>query len=103
MLVRGSVDEGVAKVFMEFGIEPVIDESRARCSKCNGELVELRGDERRRVKDLVFEQTYKHYDVFWLCERCNAVYFQGAYWTNMTRYMEKILELMDELRIKTPA
>jgi uncharacterized protein with PIN domain len=38
MLLRGSVDERVTRVFREFDIPPRIDPSRSRCSKCNGEL-----------------------------------------------------------------
>ncbi|TFF84442.1 hypothetical protein EU524_01020 [Candidatus Thorarchaeota archaeon] len=95
-LLRGAVDDKVAEVFRTYAIEPRVDPSTARCSKCNGTLRELRGEERSIIKDKVYPQTYDHYDVFWLCEECGSVYFQGGYWKNVVRYMERIEQLMNE-------
>ena len=96
MLVRSEVDERVRDVFVRYDIAPELDPSIARCSKCNGELVELRDSERESVKDLVFEQTYNHYDIFWFCNDCKSVYFMGGHWKNMIGYMERISQLMKE-------
>ncbi|MHA2602285.1 MAG: Mut7-C RNAse domain-containing protein [Candidatus Thorarchaeota archaeon SMTZ1-83] len=94
MLLRGSVDERVARVFREFDIPPRIDPSKSRCSKCNGELTEIGPQEKERVRDFVFEETYKHYDRFWLCNSCDSVFFQGGQWRNIQEYMERIERLM---------
>jgi uncharacterized protein with PIN domain len=96
MLIRGDVDEGVVDVFLHYKIVPDVNPAGARCSKCNGELVELRGDNKKRIEGLVYEQTYEHYDVFWFCEECKSVYFQGGHWKNITAYMKRISELMGE-------
>ncbi len=96
MLVRSEVDERVRDVFLQYDITPEIDPSIARCSKCNSELEELRGPDRERVKDLVFDQTYNHYDVFWFCNDCKSVFFMGGHWKNMREYMERISQLMGE-------
>jgi uncharacterized protein with PIN domain len=95
MLVRGSVDERVASVFRKYGIAPIADPSIARCTKCNGELTEISEEEKHRVKNLVFEQTYNHYDRFWLCEYCKSVFFMGGQWENIQKYMDHISELME--------
>ncbi len=97
MLVRGDVDEEVALVLHRFQIKPVVDPSRARCSKCNGKLIELHGAEKERVRSLVHERTFSHYDVFWLCENCKGVYFQGGYWANILKYMKRISELIQNM------
>ncbi len=94
MLVRGNVDQQVATVFRAFGISPVIDPGRARCSKCNGVLEKIEGREKARVRELVFEQTYNCYDTFWLCEQCNTVFFEGAHWRNIRQYMKRIEQLI---------
>jgi uncharacterized protein with PIN domain len=94
LLLRGSVDERIAQAFAHFDITPNISPSKSRCTKCNGELIELRGKERERVKELVFDQTYNYYDVFWLCEDCQTVFFEGSHWKNMRKYMKKIQQLM---------
>ena len=95
-LVRGSVDEAVADVFIEFGISPTIDPTKSRCSKCNGELIQLDDTEKKRVRNLVHKKTYDYYDKFWLCKDCQSVFFQGGYWQNILRYMERIDKLMKE-------
>jgi uncharacterized protein with PIN domain len=94
MLLRGSVDERVAEVFHHYEIEPSIDPSKSRCSKCNGSLIEVNKEEKELVKDLVFEQTFNHYDQFWLCNQCKSVFFQGGQWKNIEEYMKRIKELL---------
>jgi hypothetical protein len=94
MLLQESVHERLARVFHEYGIEPYVNPSQSRCSKCNGKLREIEADDKEQIKDLVFEQTYNHYDRFWLCENCHSVYFQGGYWSNIQQYMQKIREIM---------
>jgi len=96
LLLRGSVDEGVAQVFIEYKIPPEIDPAKSRCSKCNGSLTSITEVDKERVKDLVFEQTFDTYEEFWLCEDCNSVFFQGGHWKNIELYMERISELMQK-------
>ncbi len=98
MLVRGSVDEAVVNVFIEFGISPTVDSTKSRCSKCNGELIQLVGKEKERIRNLVHKKTYDYYENFWLCNNCQSVFFQGGYWRNILEYMEKIDVLMRERR-----
>jgi uncharacterized protein with PIN domain len=94
LLLKGSVDEGVAQVFSEYGIPPTVDPARSRCSKCNGSLVTIKDADKERVKKLVFEQTFDYYEEFWLCEDCNSVFFQGGHWKNIELYMKRISDLM---------
>jgi uncharacterized protein with PIN domain len=96
MLVRSEVDARVRDVFLRYNITPELDPSIARCSKCNGKLEEISGPDRERVKDLIFDQTYNHYDVFWLCNDCESVFFMGGHWKNMKEYIERISQLMND-------
>lgn len=97
MLVRGSVDEGVASVFSKYGINAAADPATSRCTKCNGDLVHIMGDEKVQIKDLVHEKTYNYYDEFWYCRYCKSVFFRGGQWINIDAYMERISELMRDL------
>jgi len=97
MLVRGTVDEEVASVFLKFGISPRADPAISRCTKCNGSLTHIPDDDKSRIKGLVPDQTYRHYTEFWLCEYCKSVFFQGGQWTNIEVYMVRIAQLMKEL------
>jgi uncharacterized protein with PIN domain len=94
LLLRGNVDERVARVFSEFNIPPRINPSNSRCSKCNGVLEELDETKKEKIKGLVHEQTYNHYDRFWHCNECQSVYFQGGQWENINQYMDRIRRLL---------
>jgi len=97
MLVRGSVDEEVASVFLKFEIKPEADPAKSRCTKCNGVLVRIDKDEKDQIEDLIPERTYNYYEEFWLCKYCKSVFFRGAQWINIDAYMERIAELMTTL------
>ncbi|MFW9843660.1 MAG: Mut7-C RNAse domain-containing protein [Candidatus Thorarchaeota archaeon] len=99
MLVRGSVDEEVASVFLRYGIEPFADASISRCTKCNGSLEYVSEEEKERIKPLVMEKTYDYYNEFWFCKYCKSVFFKGGQWINIDEYMERIGELMEEMRV----
>ncbi|MFW9957381.1 MAG: Mut7-C RNAse domain-containing protein [Candidatus Odinarchaeota archaeon] len=97
MLVRGSVDEEVASVFLQYGIKPEADPAISRCTKCNGELVHITKDEKKQIEELVPERTYNYYQEFWFCKYCKSVFFHGGQWINIDAYMERIAELMSTL------
>lgn len=97
MLVRGSVDEEVASVFSKYGIQPEADPTKSRCTKCNGDLVYIKDDEKVQIRDLVPDGTYNHYSEFWFCRYCKSVFFRGGQWINIDAYMERISKLMAEL------
>ncbi len=95
LLVRGSVDERIVFVFDKLNLTTEIDPSKARCSKCNGVLVEITKSEKEKIIDLVPVMTYSHYNLFWWCQRCNSVFFQGGYWSNILKYMKKIEQMVN--------
>ncbi|TFG34122.1 hypothetical protein EU527_04965 [Candidatus Thorarchaeota archaeon] len=97
MLVRGSVDEEVASVFVRYGILPEADPSISRCTKCNGELTPISYDEKEQIRPFVFEKTFNYYDKFWFCKYCKTVFFRGGQWKNIDEYMVRISELMKEI------
>ena len=97
MLVRGSVDEEVASVFLKYEIKPFADASISRCTKCNGSLEYIGEDEKERIKLLVMEKTYDYYTEFWYCKYCKSVFFKGGQWINIDEYMKRIGELMQEM------
>ena len=97
MLVRGPVDERVASVFLKYNIEPFADAAISRCTKCNGELEYVGKEEKEKIKSLVMEKTYDHYNEFWYCRYCKSVFFKGGQWINIEAYMNRIGELMREM------
>jgi uncharacterized protein with PIN domain len=67
----------------------VIDLEKSRCPKCNAKLESVPKEE---IADKVEKNTLIHYDVFWKCPNCGAVYWQGAHWTEIRATLEKAEE-----------
>lgn len=92
--VEGLTDEERLE-FLFDNLNLVIDHSNSRCPRCNNRLKKIA---KTKIKDKVPKRTYEHQDEFWLCEKCNNVYWKGSHWANISRVLEKL----KKERIKTP-
>jgi uncharacterized protein with PIN domain len=61
----------------------------SRCPKCNTALVSALKEE---IAAQVEKNTFLHYDEFWRCPNCGAVYWQGAHWTKICSIIEAAKE-----------
>ena len=58
-----------------------------RCLRCNGELVSVELDE---VWARLPAKTRQYYDEFYLCQRCQQVYWKGAHYSNLQQLVEQL-------------
>ena len=58
--------------------------SSSRCSNCNAEIMLT---DKNIVKNRITENTYRHYDEFWVCNSCDKIFWRGSHW-------KKILETL---------
>ena len=58
-----------------------------RCLRCNGELVSVQLDE---VSARLPAKTRQYYDEFFLCQKCQQVYWKGAHYSNLQHLVEQI-------------
>jgi len=77
----------VAEIMREFGLTIEGFPSRTRCSRCNGKLEEV-GKE--KVKGKVPEKSYAVHEQFWLCTKCDQVFWEGAHWKKIESGVEEI-------------
>lgn len=63
------------------------DPDSSRCPACNSLLRKVSRDE---VMGKVPEKSFKLYSVFWVCTRCNKVYWQGSHWPGILKVLKKV-------------
>ena len=64
-----------------------------RCSVCNEPLVPV---DKEKICDRIPEYVYEHHDEFYLCPRCNRVYWYGSHTERIEREIRDILGGADE-------
>jgi uncharacterized protein len=88
--VEGSTEaQRLAELSARFGIPIEIDLNISRCPKCNTKITVV---PKAEIADKVEKNTLAHYDVFWRCPNCGAVYWQGAHWVKITATLEEAKE-----------
>lgn len=76
-------EEQVGEVLARFDLAGQI-EAFSRCTVCNGRIEAV---PKACVIDRLAPGTHRHYDQFWICEKCNRIYWKG---THYRRLAEKV-------------
>ena len=58
-----------------------------RCLRCNGELVSV---EKEQVLAQLPANTRQYYNEFYLCQRCQQVYWKGAHYSDLQQLVEQL-------------
>jgi uncharacterized protein with PIN domain len=85
--------ERLSDISARFGIPLEIDLETSRCPKCNTKLAPVPKEE---IAGGVEKNTLEHYNVFWKCPGCGAVYWQGAHWTKIRETLEEAKQKLKE-------
>ena len=90
--VEGQTEpERLAEISKRFSIGLEVDMKISRCSKCNTMVKPV---PKEKIADKVEKNTLVHYDEFWMCPKCEQVYWQGAHWTRIGKILKKAQELL---------
>ncbi len=65
-----------------------------RCLRCNGDLVSVELDE---VSARLPAKTRQYYDEFFLCQKCQQVYWKGSHYSDLQQLVEKLSNKIDRL------
>ncbi len=75
----------------KFGLSD--DNLLTRCSVCNEPLVPV---EKEKIRGRVPEYVYENHDEFYLCPKCNRVYWYGSHTERIEKEIREILGGADE-------
>ena len=85
LLDNEDLDSQLKAVAARYGLK--FNEDMIRCSKCNGELVDLpKDDAKGQVPDGAFQVNER----FWKCTKCQKIYWKGTHWEGITARLKKL-------------
>lgn len=89
LIKSDKIREQIKQVITELGLQ--IDKNKffERCSICN---VKVEPVEKESVKDSVPAYVYETTSEFYICPKCNRVYWQGSHYDLFLQEVEKILK-----------
>ncbi len=91
--VEGETEpQRLSELSARFGVPLAIDMQVSRCPKCNTSLAAVA---KAQVFDKVEKNTLLHYNEFWCCPNCGAVYWQGAHWIKICAILEEAREKLE--------
>ncbi|UCF49447.1 MAG: Mut7-C RNAse domain-containing protein [Thermoplasmatales archaeon] len=83
------IDEQIKKVISDREID--LKKVLSRCILCNTAVDEIKKDE---VKDKVLKKVYDNNEKFWLCKKCDKIYWKGSHYENMIDKINEIKKLL---------
>jgi uncharacterized protein with PIN domain len=69
----------------------------SRCVKCNGQLMRIQ--DKAEIKDSVPEFVFLNYNVFFKCDACGRIYWEGSHPTKFRERLGEILKKYSLTRI----
>ncbi|MEB3851960.1 MAG: Mut7-C RNAse domain-containing protein [Desulfurococcales archaeon] len=84
--------ERLAELALHVPVRLEADPSRSRCPECGGPLRPVRDKEKLRGR--VPPAALEAYSVFYVCERCGRVYWEGSHWANIRRVLREAREML---------
>lgn len=92
--VEGTTEpDRLAELAQRFNLPLEINLEKSRCPKCNAKI---RLVNKKEIENRVEKNTHLHYEIFWKCPECEAVYWQGAHWTNIIATLETAQQKLKE-------
>jgi uncharacterized protein with PIN domain len=82
------IDEQINAVLGEVKVDKT--KILSRCILCNTEVEEIK---KKDAKEKVPGRVFKNNEKFWLCPRCNKIYWMGTHTDEMIKKIKKIREL----------
>ncbi len=66
---------------------------RPRCSKCNGELLEVA---KSQILGQIKEGTAAHHDLFWQCQNsgCAHIFWAGSHWDEIKNTLNRVIGIL---------
>jgi uncharacterized protein with PIN domain len=92
-LIRGQTEtEKLADLAKRFDIKLEIDVNNSRCPKCNTKIDPV---SKEKIKDKVPQSTSRFYEEFWICPKCDQIYWRGSHWKKINRTLLEAKRMME--------
>jgi hypothetical protein len=95
LMPRRSTEEQLVLLIKRFKLDVSDAPSKVLCPLCNGALKEVG---KKDVKTKVPSELLSKHDVFWICKKCNKIFWEGSHWDRIKRNVEKVKSMLEEAR-----
>jgi hypothetical protein len=92
LLRPDSLVNRLAVLARTYGIELRASPEGSRCPLCNGEIRKV--DDMTKLTDRVPSKVLNTKKEFWICSKCNQVYWVGGHWRNIDRIVDEARRLV---------
>ena len=88
------LEKQLEKVFKKLNLK--IDDGKilSRCTVCNILVVPI---EKEKIKEKVPKHVWENHKKFWICPKCERIYWIGSHWNNMEEKIKKIKDFHQSL------
>ncbi|MCM8780871.1 MAG: Mut7-C RNAse domain-containing protein [Candidatus Omnitrophica bacterium] len=87
VITQGQLKSQLTEVLEKFSIRPNPELMFSRCTICNLELEHV---DKRAIKEKVPEYVFNTQDEFFICPRCQRIYWSGTHWKNVENTLKEI-------------
>ncbi|WXG43139.1 MAG: Mut7-C RNAse domain-containing protein [Promethearchaeati archaeon SRVP18_Atabeyarchaeia-1] len=94
LLQSGSVTSKLVALAKAYKLDLCLNPTNSRCPICNGKVREVCNT--KELNDSVPSKVLDKNDEFWVCTKCNKVYWVGGHWKNITRTINEVKDLLRE-------
>jgi uncharacterized protein with PIN domain len=90
-LDKPRLEEKLAGLAQRFKIKLDVDITNSRCPICGSHLNRVA---QKEVSNKAPKNSLKHFKEFWICIRCDKLYWQGTHWKNINQTLNKAKRLL---------
>ncbi len=85
--VEGKTEsDQLAELAKRYNLRLMIDMDKSHCPLCN---TKLKATPKEQLKSQLEKNTLTYYEKFWKCPNCGQIYWQGAHWTQINKYIKR--------------
>ena len=88
VLVEGAdITEKLISIGRKLRITFKFNVERPRCPRCNNTLSII---PKEYLKNRISSELLRKYPIFWICTKCNKIYWQGKHWSTINEILSRV-------------
>jgi uncharacterized protein with PIN domain len=87
-----TISDKLVEVARHLSLSFHLDATYSRCAVCGARLEQV---DKSLIQSEVSVGTLNRYTVFWQCENCGKVYWQGSHWNRISQTMTQVNNLVN--------
>ncbi len=82
LITETNIERQLSQIMVKLNLTLDLDLLETRCPICNSKLEQV---SKNKIKDLIPEKVLHAHEEFWICPKCNKIYWMGSHWKSINR------------------